>query len=61
MFYSKTTNGFYTREIHGDNIPTDAVEITDEQHAALFQKQSEGMRIVEGGGTLSQYWMTIEY
>lgn len=42
MFYSKTTGGFYTREIHGDNIPADAVEITPEQHAALLQGQSEG-------------------
>lgn len=42
MFYSKTTSGFYTREIHGDNIPADAVEITPEQHAALLQGHSEG-------------------
>lgn len=42
MYYSKQTNGFYTREIHGDNIPADAVEITPEQHAALLQGQSEG-------------------
>ena len=45
MFYSKQTGGFYTREIHGDNIPVDAVEITPEQHAALLQGQSEGKRI----------------
>lgn len=42
MFYSKTTGGFYTTETHGDNIPADAVEITQEQHAALLQGQSEG-------------------
>lgn len=42
MFYSKTTCGFYTREIHGDNIPADAVEITAEQHMSLMQWQSEG-------------------
>lgn len=46
MFYSKTTNGFYTREIHGENIPADAVEINAEQHAALLQGQSEGKLIV---------------
>lgn len=45
MYYSKQTNGFYTREIHGDNIPADAVEITQEQHAALLQGQSEGKQI----------------
>lgn len=45
MFYSKTTGGFYTSEIHGDNIPADAVEITAEQHAAMLQGQSEGKQI----------------
>ena len=45
MHYSKQTGGFYTREIHGDNIPPDAVEITPEQHAALLQGQSEGKQI----------------
>lgn len=46
MFYSKSTNGFYTREIHGDNIPADAVEITEAEHAALIEGQSMGKRIV---------------
>lgn len=46
MFYAKSTSGFYTTEIHGENIPDDAVEISNEDHAALLQKQSEGMRIV---------------
>lgn len=46
MFYSKTTSGFYSQAIHGDNIPGDAVEITAEQHAALLQGQSDGKQIV---------------
>lgn len=46
MFYSKSTGGFYTREIHGDNIPSDAVEITEAEHAALIEGQSLGKRIV---------------
>ena len=46
MFYSKATNGFYTLEIHGDNIPADAVEITEAEHAALIEGQSLGKRIV---------------
>lgn len=45
MFYSKQTGGFYSREIHGDNIPSDAVEITPEQHAALMAGQAEGKQI----------------
>ena len=46
MFYSKSTGGFYTREIHGDNIPADAVEITEAEHAALIEGQSMGKVIV---------------
>ena len=46
MFYSKSTNGFYSREIHGDAIPSDAVEITADEHSALLEGQSQGKRIV---------------
>lgn len=42
MYYSKSTNGFFDRSIHSDNIPTDAVEITAEEHAALIEGQSSG-------------------
>lgn len=42
MFYSKSTGGFYATAIHGGNIPTDAVEITIEEHAALLDGQSAG-------------------
>lgn len=45
MFYSESTGGFYATEIHGNNIPTDAVEIASEQHAALLEGQSEGKLI----------------
>ena len=45
MFYSKTTGGFYSTEIHGNNIPADAVEITSEQHQALLEGQSQGKLI----------------
>lgn len=47
MFYSATTGGFYDREIHGDNIPADAVEISAEEHAALLKGQSNG-KIIAG-------------
>lgn len=46
MFYSKSTNGFYSTDIHGDNIPADAVEINKDEHAALFEGQSAGKKIV---------------
>lgn len=45
MFYSKTTNGFYRLDIHGESIPADAVEITDDNHAALLVGQSAGLTI----------------
>lgn len=48
MLYSAATRGFYSREIHGDAIPADAVEITNDEHAALLAGQAEGKRIVPG-------------
>lgn len=45
-FFSPQTGGFYTAEIHGDNIPADAVEITEAEHAALIEGQSLGKLIV---------------
>jgi len=45
MFYSNTTGGFYDRNIHGNNIPADAVEITSAVHAALLTAQTQGKRI----------------
>lgn len=45
-YYSKSTGWFYTSSVNGADIPDDAVEITDEEHAALLQGQAEGKRIV---------------
>lgn len=46
IFYSAKQNAFYVREIHGNNIPADAVEITEAEHAALIEGQSLGKLIV---------------
>lgn len=46
MFYSKSTRGFYTYDIHGENMPSDVVEITAEQYYALMEGQSSGKEIV---------------
>ena len=35
-YYSKSSNAFYIREIHGNNIPSDTVEVTDEEHQRIF-------------------------
>jgi len=48
MFYSQSTGGFYSSEIHGSNIPSDAVEITIEQHFELLRDQSTGKVISAG-------------
>lgn len=46
MFYSKSTGGFYDAAIHGDNIPSDAVGITDVEHQSMLDGQSQGKRIM---------------
>jgi len=45
MFYSSSTKGFYTNEIHGTNMPSDVVEITDDTHQALLEGQSQNKHI----------------
>ncbi len=42
IYFAKSTGGFYVTEIHGDAIPADAVEITDDEHIALLAAQSAG-------------------
>ena len=45
MFYSKSTGGFYSPEVH-TTMPSDVVEITDEQYQQLLTSQSQGLIIV---------------
>ncbi len=40
-YYSKTTSGFYSDEIH-TTMPDDAVGISDSDYTALFVGQAEG-------------------
>lgn len=42
MLYAKSTGGFYSAEIHGENIPADAVEISQEYYESLLNGQSKG-------------------
>lgn len=49
MQYSKSTNGFYTEEIHAPaQIPADAIEITDDEYEAALAGQSAGGVITAG-------------
>jgi len=45
-FYSLTTRGFYSAEIHGDAIPEDAVPITAERYSELLDSLSSGQTIM---------------
>ena len=45
MYYAESTGGFYSTALHGDNIPADAVEITQEEYASLLDDQSRGLII----------------
>lgn len=47
MFYSAENRGFYSPEIH-DEMPADAVEISDEAYLALLEAQGNGQEIVPG-------------
>lgn len=39
--YSPSTKGFYDKHIHGDNIPSDCIIISDEEHQYLLDNQSD--------------------
>jgi hypothetical protein len=41
-YYAKSTGGFYASDINGDHIPSDAVEITADEHSTLLAGQSAG-------------------
>lgn len=45
MFYSKSTGGFYSADVHGNAIPNDAVRVTTSRYAELLQGQSNGQTI----------------
>jgi hypothetical protein len=45
-YFSKSTAGFYVKEIHGAGVPSDAVEISDAEYDAVMSAQAAGKRIV---------------
>ena len=44
-YYSKSFNGFFDSDIHGETIPADSVEITDEEHRSLVDGHMAGKLI----------------
>lgn len=47
VFDNGVPRGFYSKEIHGDNIPAEAVEITDAQWMELIDNP-DTRRFVDG-------------
>jgi len=45
-FYSPSTGGFYTTDLHGEAMPADVVKISDRKHALLLEAQGDGATIV---------------
>lgn len=45
-YYSQSTGGFYTDELHGTDLPPDAVEVSAAEHHALMQAQAAGQIIL---------------
>lgn len=45
IYYSPETKGFYSDEMHGDQVPKDAFEITEEKHKELLENQGKGLQI----------------
>lgn len=45
-FYSQSTGGFYASVIHGDAIPSDAIDVSEELYQELMNAQATGKRIV---------------
>ncbi|MCT9014628.1 tail fiber assembly protein [Cupriavidus gilardii] len=42
MQYSPSTGGFYDPSIHGDGIPADAIEVSDDDYWALMAAPADG-------------------
>ena len=50
LYFSASSSGFYDGDIHGSNKPSDVVEITEAEHAALLAAQTAGLVIVGDAG-----------
>lgn len=44
-YYSASTNGFYSADVHGEDIPEDVVEISNEKWVSLLEGQADGKMI----------------
>lgn len=44
-YFSASTHGFYTQTVHSGAMPSDVVEISEQEWLALLDAQSRGMVI----------------
>lgn len=51
-YYSPTTKGFYIKEVHGDNMPSDVIEVSKADYDLLMEGQSNGLIIHYDGKKL---------
>lgn len=45
IYYSATTNGFYTDEVHGDNKPADSQQINETEYKSIILKLTDGSQL----------------
>lgn len=45
-YYSQSTTGCYVDVVHGTNLPDDAIEITENEHAAIHDALSSGEKFI---------------
>lgn len=50
-YWSNSKRGFFVKEIHGDTMPSDCVELTLAEHQEYMDKQSIGFEITASPGT----------
>jgi len=50
MFFAKSTMGFYSKDLHGEDMPVDAVEISHKEYMAFRNGQASGLILSEVNG-----------
>jgi hypothetical protein len=48
IFFSPSTRGFYMSDVHAD-VPTDAIEITEEEYSDIFRRHTKGEGAIIAG------------
>jgi hypothetical protein len=48
IYYSPSTNGFYDTDFAEYKLPSDVVEITKDEHQAIFEQQAAG-KVIKAG------------